>query len=111
MMRPPLSRAATALLRQILDRTNIPRVDVVIGDFRSTDWHSLTYEGERHEISLRIRGNDAAERAATLIDGIGDADLSLPGHIVADIAIVGTPITLDDGSVEVEFEALTLVDA
>ncbi|WP_343346383.1 hypothetical protein WJT74_02335 [Sphingomicrobium sp. XHP0239] len=110
-MRPPLSRAATGLLRQILARTDIPRDRILIGDFRSTDWYSLTYEGERHEISLRVRGHTPSEDAAALVRGIEEAELTLAGHIVADIAVASGPDRQPDGSVELRIEALTLVDA
>ena len=111
MMRPPLSRVATVLLRQLLDRAEVPREAVLIRQFRSTDWHSLTYEGERHEISLRLPAPSAARAAARLADGLEDAEFSLPGHIVADIALREAPAVEPDGSIGIEIEALTIADA
>ena len=111
MMRPPLSRAATHLLRQLLERADLPRDKVLVREFRSTDWHSLTYEGERHEISLRIPQPDAETAAYRLTVGLADAEFILPGHVVADIALASEPAREADGSIAIEIEALTLADA
>ena len=54
MMRPALSPAAAGLLRGILARSGVDRDRILLSDFRSVDWQSLTFVGERHEIRLRL---------------------------------------------------------
>ena len=80
-------------------------------DCRSVDWQSLTFIGERHELTLRVLGSQADAIAARLVDEIEEAEFALRGHIVADIAVAEPPMHCSDGSIEVKLEALTLVDA
>ncbi|MCJ8191873.1 hypothetical protein [Sphingomicrobium aestuariivivum] len=111
MMRPPLSSAATSLLRAVINRTGLPRDRILLREFRSVDWHSLTYQGERHCISLRLPPPHAAETARALTDGLEDAEFEIGGHLVADIALACPPIHGEDGSIGIEIEALTLAEA
>ena len=102
-----LSCAATQLLRALVVRMRLDADRISIGHFRSVDWQSLTFFGERHEISLRIPAPDAGIALASLRDELADAEWDLNGHVVADILIVGEKAA-DDGSVLVNLEALTL---
>ena len=43
----------------------------------SVDWKSLTFTGERHEVSLRIPGPDSARAVALLRDGLAEAEWPL----------------------------------
>lgn len=79
----------------------------MVGRFHSVDWQSLTFTGERHEITLRLSGPDPAPALALLRGGLADAEWQLSGHVVGDILIVGERAA-GDGSVVVEIEALTL---
>jgi hypothetical protein len=108
MMKLAMSAAAAALLRALLNRTGVSRDRILLTDFRSTDWRSLTFEGERHEITLRLAGRDAATIAQTLLDGLEEADFPIPGHVLADIAIVRRQE--EDRSILVTIEALTIAD-
>ncbi len=108
-MRSPLSAAAAALLRSLLARAGLNQNRIVIGRFHSVDWQSLTFIGERHEITLRIAGPEAALALALLRDGLAEAEWTLNGHLVAEILIVGEE-SEPDGSILVEIEALTLSD-
>ena len=108
MTRLPLSAAASALLRLLLQRCGASRDRILLTEFRSTDWQSLTFVGERHEIRLRIAGPDSHGAAVALLDGLEDQEFDLNGHIVADIKAVGKELWAEDGSVEVRLEALTL---
>ena len=81
----------------------------MIGRFHSVDWQSLTFTGERHEISLRLTGPDPAPALASLRSELSDAEWQLDSHIVADILIVDEKLS-DDGSILVKIEALTLSD-
>jgi hypothetical protein len=80
----------------------------MLTEFRSTDWQSLTFTGEQHMIRLRIPGPDAAALASRLLDGLEDAQIPIPGHFVADIALRGDPDTDADGSITLVLEALTV---
>ena len=108
MMRPPLSSAATALLRALIERAELPRDRILLREFRSIDWQSLTYVGERHEISLRLPPPHAEGAASKLIDGLEEAEFDIPGHILADIALAAGPMHGEDGSIGIEIEALTI---
>ena len=108
-MRSPSSSAAAALLRSLLARTGLDQNRIVVRRFHSVDWQSLTFTGERHEITLRIAGPDAAHAHALLRDGLAEAEWALDGHVVAEILIVGEELE-PDGSILVEIEALTLSD-
>ena len=59
MNRIPMSKAGTALLRALLSRTLVEPDRILLTDYRSSDWQSLTFVGERHEMRFRIPGPDA----------------------------------------------------
>jgi hypothetical protein len=40
--------------------------------------------------------------------GLEEAEFSIPGHFVADIALLGTPQAAADGSTSLTIEALTI---
>ncbi len=110
MMKLALSPAAAGLLRALLARAGIDRNRILLTDFRSTDWQSLTFVGERHEMELRVPGPGADQLAERLIDGLKDAEFSIPGQIVADIGLERPPQTNADGSLSLSFEALTITE-
>lgn len=108
MSAPVLSPAAAALLRGLIARSGASRNAVLLTEVRSVDWRSLTFDGERHEIALRFTGPGADREAGRMLDGIEDHEFGLPRAIVADINVVGRCMGLDDGSVSVAIEALTI---
>ena len=108
MNRPRLSPAATRLLRVILDRAGDERGRILLSIFASTDWQSLTLTGERHQFELRVPGGDSKIVVERMCNGLEDAEFSIPGLIVADIAVVGEPVRAIDGSTSVTIEALTI---
>jgi hypothetical protein len=108
MMRMAMSVAAAGLLRELLRRAGVDRDRILLTEFRSTDWQSLTFIGEQHRIRLRIPAPEAAETAARLVNGLEDAEFPLPGHLVADIALAGEPERSNDGSISLTLEALTV---
>ena len=105
-----MSRAAAALLRALLDRAGDQRDRILLSEIHSVDWQSLTLAGERHSIRLRIVGPDAERIVGGFVDGIEEAEFSIPGHIVADIAVDGTPTRELDSSVSLAIEALTVLE-
>ena len=110
MMRLSMSPAASALLRALLARAGVSRDRILLSEWRSEDWQSLTFVGERHECELRISGSDAADVAARLIEGLSENEFAIPGHVVADILVIGKPAVQVDGAVYLRIEALTIAD-
>lgn len=110
MMKLALSPAAAGLLRALVARAGINRDRILLSEFRSVDWQSLTFVGERHEMELRIPPPDAQLLAARLSDGLGDAEFNIPGQVVADIGLERLPVANRDGSVTLHIEALTIAE-
>jgi hypothetical protein len=110
MNRLAMSSAATGLLRALIARAGVPRDRILLTDVRSTDWQSLTFAGERHELELRVTGPNSWEIIERMSAGIEDAEFDIRGQIVADIALAGKPVRGDDGSTSLKFEALTVTD-
>lgn len=108
MMKLGLSPAAAGLLRALIARTGIDRDRILLSDFRSVEWQSLTLVGERHEIELRIPGPDADIIASRLTVGLNEAEFAVPGQIVADIGLQAEPSHNTDGSITINVEALTV---
>ena len=110
MMKLAMSRAAMGLLRALIGRAGVPHDRILLTEWRSVDWQSLTFVGERHNISLRIIAPHSDSIAQRLTSGLEEADFVIPGQIVADIAVVGTPKLRSDGSTELSLEALTIAE-
>lgn len=110
MMKLALSPAAAGLLRALIGRAGIDRDRILLTEFRSIDWQSLTFIGERHEMEVRIPGPNAVLVAGRLTDGLADAEFVIPGQIVADIGLVRSPSQNRDGSVTLHIEALTIAE-
>jgi hypothetical protein len=108
MNRIPLSHAASALLRVLTGRARVPRDRILLSDAHSVDWRSLTFSGERHLLHLRVLGPDSLAIVERMCAGLEDAEFSIPGVIVADIAVAGTPSLALDGSTRLTIEALTV---
>jgi hypothetical protein len=106
--RIPMSAAASALLRAVIARAGLTRDRILLSDAHSIDWRSLTFTGERHLIELRVPGPDSRPIVNRMCAGLEDAEFSIPGVIVADIAIAGTPSHALDGSTSLTIEALTV---
>lgn len=109
-MKLGLSPAAAGLLRALIARTGIDRDRILLSNYRSVDWQSLTFIGEQHEIELRIPGPDAELLATRLTDGLTEAEFYVPGQIVADVAVQKAPSANPDGSVTLYVEALTVTE-
>ena len=108
MMKLAMSPAAAALLRSLLNRAGVERSRILLSDFRSVDWQSLTFVGERHEIELRIPGPDAGAVGERIHARLAEDELDIPGHVVADIQLARTPAHHRDGAITLEIEALTI---
>jgi len=110
MMRMQMSSAAAALLRALAARSGVERNRILLTDVRSTDWQSLTFTGERHQLSLRISGSDSGAVAERMCAGLEEHEFSIAGIVVADVALAGTPTRAPDGATELVIEALTIAD-
>jgi len=110
MMKLALSPAAAGLLRALLARAGIDRDRILLSEYRSTDWQSLTFIGERHEMELRVPGPDAHGLAERLTADLADTEFSIAGQIVADIGLERPPVRNLDGSISLYLEALTIVE-
>ena len=108
MNRLPLSPAASALLRCLIARARVPRNRILLSDAVSTDWRSLTFTGERHQFELRVSGPHSSAVVQRMCHGLEDAEFSIPGVIVADVAPAGLPEPARDGSTTIVIEALTV---
>jgi uncharacterized 2Fe-2S/4Fe-4S cluster protein (DUF4445 family) len=110
MMKLALSPAAAGLLRALLARAGIDRNRILLTEFQSTDWQSLIFVGERHEMKLRIPGPDADRVMHRVIFGLNDAEFAISGQIVADINVSESPQHNSDGSISISLEALTIAE-
>jgi len=108
MTRLPMSSAGAALLRAILARAGVDHDRILLIDYRSTDWQSLTFVGERHEMRFRIPGPGAEELHQSMTGDLAESEFSLSRQILADIAVFGTPARESDGSISFAIEALTI---
>jgi hypothetical protein len=108
MNRIPMSPAAAALLRVLTGRARVPRDRILLSDAHSVEWRSLTFSGERHLLQLRVPGPDSGTIVERMCAGLEDAEFSIPGTIVADIAVAGAPSVALDGSTQLTIEALTV---
>lgn len=110
MMKMALSPAAFGLLRGLAAKADVPRDRILLSSWRSVDWQSLTFAGERHHVTLRIAGPGSAEAVARLTSELEDFEFAIPGQIVADIMVVGGPDRASDGSTTLNIEALTIAE-
>ena len=93
------------LLGQLLLRAGLP---TTIERASSRPWASALFEGQRHTIWLRFSGAEAQKQKDRLLAGLDDAEWTLPGHFVADIAVDGEGVADED--VWVRLSALTIRD-
>ena len=108
MTRLPMSKAGASLLRALLARAFVDRDRILLTEYRSTDWQSLTFIGERHEMRFRIPGPEAAGIFARMTRDMADAEFAIPKQIVADVVVFGTSTRERDGSISFGIEALTI---
>jgi hypothetical protein len=100
MIRNPIGHVATRLLREIEALARIGDDDrqkptVIVEEIRSTDWASLTFVGQRHELELRLDGDaDAVAAVLTrLVETLAEREIPITGHFVADIRVVPGPVS------------------
>lgn len=109
MNRLPMSRAAAGLLRALIARAG-DRDRILLTEIQSTNWESLTFVGERHEMRFNLPAPGAQEVLDRMLAGLETAEFTIPGQLVADIAVPGPPVRGPDGSISFTVEALTVRD-
>lgn len=75
---------------------------------RSVDWASATFIGARHEIGVALDVGGLPFAADAVAARLKEAELALPGHVLADMVLAGHGVQGD--RILLEIEALTLVD-
>jgi len=107
-MRQAVTDSATALLRALQGAVG-EACRFVLEETTSRAWASVTFSGSRHELSFRLEGAGAGETAGRFLSSLASLDLPLPGHIVADIALVAEERRPDRASIRLE--ALTVEES
>ena len=102
-----LTSDASAALRRALQTKLAPCGVFVIEEMRSRSWASVTFEGARHELALRLMGDNARPWADSFLSSLEVEEFALRGHILADLVAVGRD-DLADGDVRIRLEALTV---
>ena len=113
-MRGMISTAQGALLRAVerfLQRSAGRMQSLVVEATSSHDWASATFTGQRHRLDIRFTGGDAAHVDA-LVKTLAEAELAVPGHIVASVEMVEHEMHDGDPAPahRLVLEALTIVD-
>lgn len=72
-------------------------------------WCSATFIGAQHRLTLQLDGDAAWTNAQALAARLPEADFSIPGHIVADVAVDAVRET-EGGSALIELAVLTVED-
>jgi hypothetical protein len=73
-------------------------------------WASITFAGARHRLRLMFSGPGAVGVAADFLAAMPHLEFVIPGHLVADVALL-TEERCDSGAfAALELEALTIED-
>lgn len=108
MNRLPMSKAGAALLRALLSRALPDQDRILLTEYRSTDWQSLTFVGERHELRFRVPGPDAEGIVRRMTGDLSEVEFVIPKQIVAEVVVYGQPVREADGAISFGIEALTV---
>lgn len=76
--------AAARLERTLVKHAAITGVGLTIDSIASTRWASATFVGARHTLALCVAGAAARD----WLGDLAEADLPVPGHLVADVLVV-----------------------
>ncbi len=74
----------------------------------SVAWRSMLFDGARHRIELGFRGDALEQALERLGEVIGEADLAIAGHLVADLKLAA--IARSGQEALVTLDALTIED-
>lgn len=101
--KPLLTDGLGPLIRALAKRAG---AQPIVENVCSTPWSSITFSGARHHFSLRFDGDQAANHADALCDGLDYAEFDLGAYILVDIAIL--ECRTDAKCMTVGIEALTI---
>lgn len=74
-----------------------------------TEWKSATFSGARHNFTIRFDGPGSHTFAEALIETIGNDDITIKGHLVADLTIPAQRFVSEpECYAEIDVAALTL---
>lgn len=74
----------------------------------SRQWASALFSGSQHRVTVRLDGGGAGAAADSFLDGLGEREFDLRGHILADIVAVSDERGPGGLSVRLGLEALTV---
>lgn len=77
--------------------------EVSVTERTSRPWASVTFTGARHVLTLEAPATAALD---AWLETLPETEFVIPGHLVADIAVVA--VRRDDARAEVRIEALTV---
>lgn len=80
-----------AILKQILAITGGSGALV---SHEERPWASATFAGSRHRFALEFEGVEAIAAGENLIERLPDHEFAIPGHLVADAAVVSVEHSL-----------------
>jgi hypothetical protein len=109
-MRNAANHVHAAVLRAVAAITGIDPLDrekpaiipaMIVESITSQDWASLTFVGATHAIALRLEGDAEAIARMTLCLAarLPGHDIPLAGQIVADIAVMCSPVSNRVGNI------------
>lgn len=81
--------------------------DARIAESGLRPWHSATFIGSRHNVTMVFAGNRSEASARRFADALADAEFSLPGHIVIEVK-PGEPAPAAHDGVRLAVEILTV---
>lgn len=102
-----MSDPVRTIARRLQDSCK-PFAELLLDHSESEDWHSLLFDGGRHRLDLRLRGQDVDGALDALPGWIAAPDFTINGHLIADIRLVS--IDRRDDEATVRLEALTIAD-
>ncbi|TPG46970.1 hypothetical protein [Sphingomonas glacialis] len=95
--------SATLLQRALERSADAAGCAAVVCVLETTRWASATFVGARHRIALTLRDDPPS---MIWLAALGEAELAMRGHLVADIATLS--VTRRDGEAIVALETLTV---
>lgn len=73
-------------------------------------WASVTFCGGRHNLRITLEGPGAVGAAADFLATMPELDLPVPGHVIADLALLAEARSDDGRYACLDLEALTIED-
>lgn len=84
--------------------------DGVILVHSSKAWASITFQGERHSLTIAFDGLTAVERGQALIEALPEHEFTIAGHLVAEATVASADGRADPPRLTAELEILLLED-